>query len=327
MAGVTGAGNVVDNAVDNAVDNVVEAAGMAGRVAVDRGLGIEGLGIEGLGIEGLGGGGFRADGFRVDGFGSDGGRRDDRADRDVREGPDEVERVLLKARELIESSMSEHRRRAAQAPTAAVECLESRYLLNPRRMIERARRSVSVALGVGDGVPPEILSLVGEVPSAARAGVVFRLLCGPRALHEPAVRKAVRRSAGWAVRLVPTPLCGTVIIDGRLALTASGPAASGRISVVREPTAVRAMELLFAGAWAAAEPLGGAAYASERVRTHSALRILEHLRAGRTDDTAAQELGVSVRTYRRHVADLMRELGATSRFQAGARAVELGLLA
>jgi DNA-binding NarL/FixJ family response regulator len=36
---------------------------------------------------------------------------------------------------------------------------------------------------------------------------------------------------------------------------------------------------------------------------------------------------VSLRTYRRHVAEIMRELDANSRFQAGARAVELGLLA
>ena len=35
---------------------------------------------------------------------------------------------------------------------------------------------------------------------------------------------------------------------------------------------------------------------------------------------------VSLRTYRRYVAEIMRELGANSRFQAGVRAVELGLL-
>jgi DNA-binding NarL/FixJ family response regulator len=41
---------------------------------------------------------------------------------------------------------------------------------------------------------------------------------------------------------------------------------------------------------------------------------------------AARELNVSLRTYRRHVAEILRELGASSRFQAGARAVELGLM-
>jgi DNA-binding NarL/FixJ family response regulator len=62
------------------------------------------------------------------------------------------------------------------------------------------------------------------------------------------------------------------------------------------------------------------------LRSDLARRILEQLRAGRTDDVAAREIDVSLRTYRRHVAEIMRALGANSRFQAGARAVELGLL-
>ncbi|MGW3151455.1 hypothetical protein ACWDG1_43960 [Streptomyces sp. NPDC001177] len=50
------------------------------------------------------------------------------------------------------------------------------------------------------------------------------------------------------------------------------------------------------------------------------------LTSGHTDEAAAQSPGLSVRTYRRHVAELMQELGAVSRFQAGVQAVELGLL-
>ncbi len=35
---------------------------------------------------------------------------------------------------------------------------------------------------------------------------------------------------------------------------------------------------------------------------------------------------MSLRTYRRYVAEILRDLDAISRFQAGARAVQLGLL-
>ncbi|MFI1934072.1 DNA-binding response regulator [Streptomyces sp. NPDC020330] len=42
------------------------------------------------------------------------------------------------------------------------------------------------------------------------------------------------------------------------------------------------------------------------------------------DEAGARELGVSVRTYRRHVADLMRTLGAASRVQAALLARERG---
>lgn len=45
--------------------------------------------------------------------------------------------------------------------------------------------------------------------------------------------------------------------------------------------------------------------------------VVRALRSGQTDDVAARELGLSVRTYRRRVSELMRTLGARSRFEAG----------
>jgi DNA-binding CsgD family transcriptional regulator len=53
--------------------------------------------------------------------------------------------------------------------------------------------------------------------------------------------------------------------------------------------------------------------------------ILEALGSGLTDESAAKRLGLSLRTYRRRVAELMAKLEADSRFQAGLRAGELGL--
>ncbi|MGW0593258.1 hypothetical protein [Streptosporangium sp. NPDC002607] len=53
--------------------------------------------------------------------------------------------------------------------------------------------------------------------------------------------------------------------------------------------------------------------------------ILEALGSGLTDESAAKRLGVSLRTYRRRVAELMAKLEADSRFQAGLRAGRLGL--
>ena len=54
--------------------------------------------------------------------------------------------------------------------------------------------------------------------------------------------------------------------------------------------------------------------------------MLELLGSGCKDETAARTLGLGVRTYRRRVAELMNALGADSRFQAGVRARELGLI-
>ncbi|GGW13183.1 hypothetical protein GCM10018980_71520 [Streptomyces capoamus] len=54
--------------------------------------------------------------------------------------------------------------------------------------------------------------------------------------------------------------------------------------------------------------------------------VLRRLRDGFTDEVAARELGVPVRTYRRYVAEIMTLLGAESRFQAGVYAAALGML-
>jgi hypothetical protein len=54
--------------------------------------------------------------------------------------------------------------------------------------------------------------------------------------------------------------------------------------------------------------------------------VLRHLALGAKDVVAAREMNVSLRTYRRYVAELMDQLGASSRFQAGAIAVRIGML-
>ncbi|MBW5480949.1 hypothetical protein [Streptomyces bambusae] len=46
----------------------------------------------------------------------------------------------------------------------------------------------------------------------------------------------------------------------------------------------------------------------------------------RQDDAGARELGISVRTYRGHIAQLLRRLGATSRAQGVLAARDRGWL-
>jgi hypothetical protein len=47
--------------------------------------------------------------------------------------------------------------------------------------------------------------------------------------------------------------------------------------------------------------------------------VVEQLTRGATDETAARQLGLGLRTYQRVVAKIMSRLGARSRFQAGYR--------
>lgn len=60
--------------------------------------------------------------------------------------------------------------------------------------------------------------------------------------------------------------------------------------------------------------------------TEIELEVIRAMSLGLADDAAARRLAVSERTFRRYVAQVYERLGATSRFQAGVRAVERGWL-
>ncbi|MEU6087679.1 helix-turn-helix transcriptional regulator [Streptomyces sp. NPDC047085] len=54
--------------------------------------------------------------------------------------------------------------------------------------------------------------------------------------------------------------------------------------------------------------------------------VLRMLGSGMKDDTAARQMNVSVRTYRRHVAAILSSMDVNTRFEAGLKAAALGLL-
>ncbi|MEV0913766.1 hypothetical protein AB0I93_05760 [Streptomyces sp. NPDC049967] len=88
----------------------------------------------------------------------------------------------------------------------------------------------------------------------------------------------------------------------------------------------RALHLLSTQTWSSRRPLADRQRPSARLRTELVQDILQRMREGHIDEVAARATNVSLRTYRRHVAEIVHELDANSRFQAGARAVEYGLL-
>ena len=60
--------------------------------------------------------------------------------------------------------------------------------------------------------------------------------------------------------------------------------------------------------------------------TASEQELLRLLGKGLTDEAAAKRLGVSLRTVKRRMEDLMRRLEAGSRFEAGLKAGQRGWL-
>ncbi|MGW2838320.1 DNA-binding response regulator [Streptomyces sp. NPDC001493] len=154
-------------------------------------------------------------------------------------------------------------------------------------------------------------------------------LLSPTALADEATRAHLRlvRGKGAQVRISVSALPHeTILIDRRVMILAGPETAGGRTyTVTTSPDLVAGVRSLYWAVWETAvgvdEYLGGdVPHLDAGSRT-----ILSALGSGLTDASAARRLGVSLRTYRRRVAELMVTLEADSRFQAGLRAGRLGL--
>jgi DNA-binding NarL/FixJ family response regulator len=172
---------------------------------------------------------------------------------------------------------------------------------------------------------PEIAAGVAE---HHRAGVRVRKLYRPGVLLNPSTAQhlATLRDAGADIRITQDDVNETIILDRRVVILAGDLSAGRRsYSVVSQPEVVSGVASLFEVAWRSSVEL--AVYDAELTELRSlAPRVLELLASGGKDESAARALGLGVRTYRRRVAELMAALGADSRFQAGVRARELGLV-
>jgi hypothetical protein len=89
---------------------------------------------------------------------------------------------------------------------------------------------------------------------------------------------------------------------------------------VEDPQAFGALAELFTAYWRRSNLVFGPAPGND------VLAVLRMLDSGRSDEAAAAALGVSLRTYRRRVAELLEVLGVRTRFAAGRVAAERGLM-
>ncbi|MFI8826840.1 LuxR C-terminal-related transcriptional regulator [Streptomyces sp. NPDC053431] len=138
-----------------------------------------------------------------------------------------------------------------------------------------------------------------------------------------------RAELGVEVRVAPELPMTMVIVDEQYALVPLRPEAPGEGAILAGgPLLVRSFLSLYEHCWHTATPFGddlaperGGDGLSEQQR--NALRMLA---AGMKDEKIARNIGVSLRTVSRIISELMQELGASSRFEAGVRAVRLGWL-
>lgn len=106
---------------------------------------------------------------------------------------------------------------------------------------------------------------------------------------------------------------------------ADGGTGEGAV-LVRDPDVVAYLCRVFEQHWSGAAPFRGTSEAAYKEVGPSLRRALVGLLAeGAKDEVIARRMGMSLRTCRRHIAELLEELGAESRFQGGALAERAGL--
>ncbi|MFG2454592.1 LuxR C-terminal-related transcriptional regulator [Streptomyces sp. M41(2017)] len=86
--------------------------------------------------------------------------------------------------------------------------------------------------------------------------------------------------------------------------------------VIQEPSTVSYLCATFDHAWSLAEPYHPA-WTESSARDEVKQAIVRLLAEGMKDEMVARRLGMSLRTCRKHIAEIMEQLGAASRFQAG----------
>ncbi|WP_282692711.1 LuxR C-terminal-related transcriptional regulator [Streptomyces sp. CC208A] len=204
----------------------------------------------------------------------------------------------------------------------------------------RARKEV---LSMHPGVPLSANMLTESMErnhQALKRGVAMRSIHLDCMLRIPYGRAHLRhlQEAGAEVRVASVLPLRLIVVDGVLGY-ASTPPREGRFAALefKGPEVVHVLLQMFEHCWvhgAVVPPLdepvsrgsqepSGAADAELDERERALVRMLAE---GLKDVAIARSLGVSSRTLRRLMTDVMDRLEADSRFQAGARAMARGWL-
>lgn len=161
--------------------------------------------------------------------------------------------------------------------------------------------------------------VAGAKATTAR-GVKSRTIYAEEALEVPGRLTTIRElmTIGDEVRVLPTVQTKLVIVDRRVGLI---PLNLRRLGiedavVIHASFLLDALVMLFEALWERATPLGAPADA-DRSRKSDRKELLQLLAAGLKDDSIARALGQSRSTVARRIKEVMVELGAKSRFQAG----------
>jgi hypothetical protein len=194
----------------------------------------------------------------------------------------------------------------------------------------RATQEV-LAAQPGGARHPEILSeSLDRTRRMLGRGVRMRTLYQHAAQFSRPTVEHVREMTrlGAEVRTVSDPFTRLLVFDQKSALIPLHGDPNGGATIVTDPSMVDFLVSSFERAWAdgKAFPLtyerAQVVDASEELK-QSLLRMLVE---GHEDTVIAKKLGIGLRTYQRHLSEIMRRIGARNRLHAGYLIRDLGLL-
>lgn len=244
---------------------------------------------------------------------------------------DELEHARLAVRDLADEF-----RRGAQATGSAelVEVIAGTDAMTQRFL--QLQRTASSEVMIFDKPPYAYQTSSGinelEVELLER-GIAYKCLYDRTALHVPGQLAAINTQIekGEQARVVGSVPVKLVISDRETALvplSIVGDRLGGAV-VIHQSHLLRAITALFDTLWERATPIQlvhdeSPGNASEFSGQEDWGAILTMLSAGLQDKAIASQLGVDIRSVQRRVRRLMDELGAATRFQAGAESVKRG---
>ncbi|MDI2130088.1 helix-turn-helix transcriptional regulator [Yinghuangia seranimata] len=200
------------------------------------------------------------------------------------------------------------------------------------RIAELAATAATECLTFNPGGAQSAASLAASKPldqAVITRGVAMRTVYLDSMRNDPVTAHYAEwlTTLGGQVRTVPSLPLRMLVVDRSVALVPVDPDNTRRGAVqVSGPGVITALVALFEHIWAAATPCGTVHERDDQGLTRQESELLRLLADGLTDAAACKRLGLSLRTVRRMMADLMERLDARSRFEAGAKADRRGWL-
>lgn len=236
----------------------------------------------------------------------------------------EREAKVVQARSAVTSFVAETTELGSGTEDAYIKKLVGTDAVQARMEVLAQREGVEfLSVKPGGPVDPGVLEASRSLDSKVLAsGATSRILYQHSIRHD----RATMAYASWMVGQGAQVRTGAVlplrmvIVDRSIALVPMdtlGDALHGALEVTAEGI-VALLLGLFEDTWRQATDVGSEPK-KDRLTGLSEVdrQLLDLLADGLTDEAAAHRLGQSVRTVRRTMARLMRQLDATSRFEAG----------